>query len=247
MPIEHYIPAAIYTLLGAATPSLLRLVVPFNGWITEFFARGATGPITSDAIYDINLDSGSGLVSIFGDPDDRPRITAAGSEVTEPLAQVVSKGDVITIDLDTFGAAPIGNPMDLRLTLKQGPTRTSASFVSGSLANETDEDFALPLGFGFVIERVTVDFQAWIRAYNSPAYRTADAGRAIGDAPSGEHGCILDIYFADAGNLGIDISNARFGADLQASPDGSIAFTVRNKSGSTEIITVTVYYLELEL
>jgi len=244
MPINQYVPATIYTLLGVATTSILRIASPCDGWITEFYAKCGTGPVTTDALFDINI---AGTSIFTSDPTQRPKIVAGGTTVTKVINQAVSKNDILTIDLDALGSAPIGNPIDLRLTIKEGSPRKSISYTTGSLADGASEDFTLALGFGFVIERITTTFKAWVRGYNTPAYRTSDASRAITQPPTGEHGVIFDVYLNDAANLTIDIMNGRFGTDLQGTRDGNIAFTLQNKSGGTQTIQVTLDYLELEL
>lgn len=244
MPINQYVPASIFTLLGAATASILRIPAPCNGWLTELTVTCGTGPITTDAYFDINIAG----VSIFAaDPSLRPKIDAGNIGVTKALNIAVVKGDIITIDLDTWGAAPIGNPLDLMLTIKEGTTLKTTIFTTANIANDVVEDFTLPIGYGFVIVQVTVDFKAWVRAYITPAYRSADAARLITVAPVNEHGCILDINFDNSSNLTIDIANARFGLDAQTVRDGNIAFTLQNKDGSSHAFTITVKSLELEL
>lgn len=112
-------------------------------------------------------------------------------------------------------------------------TRT-VSYTTSSLANNASETTTLDLGVGFTILNFASSHALRFRAYQSAAHRTADASRAVGALPSGDHGLI----FEDDGAAASDYATVAVGGLL----DGETAcpISITNRSGSTRAVTVTL-------
>lgn len=112
-----------------------------------------------------------------------------------------------------------------------GEVRT-VSYTTSSLANGATETATLALGAGFTILHFKAAQAARFRAYQSTAHRTADASRAVGVYPSGDHGLI----FEDDGSAAADYATVVVGGLLAGQTECPVSIT--NRSGSTRTITV---------
>jgi hypothetical protein len=77
------------------------------------------------------------------------------------------------------------------------------------------------------------------------ALRDADAGRAAGVTPTGQHGVIADV------SLGSDLSDSFIvsggvGANMEGTVSTAIAYRITNQSGGTSTVAVTITALPLE-
>lgn len=81
-------------------------------------------------------------------------------------------------------------PVTLTATLKA--TGNSALALT-AVANGATVTGTIPLGTGYMLEKVVSTKACWIRLYASAAYRTADAARLRTADPTGDHGVIADI------------------------------------------------------
>ena len=74
------------------------VILGISGWIT-------TAPEGDDVVLDLNLN----FVSVFADPDDRPRILSGEHEFDEIALNIVApKGSVATLDIDKVGSTIAG-------------------------------------------------------------------------------------------------------------------------------------------
>ncbi len=71
--------------------------------------------------------------------------------------------------------------------------RTTATFTTSTLSNNSIENLSVTLKPGYRLLKVSTDRAARVRVYDSSASRTADASRAVGTDPTGVHGVILDL------------------------------------------------------
>lgn len=119
--------------------------------------------------------------------------------------------------------------------------RATASYTTASLANAASETGTITLAKTYRLLRITTDRAARVRLYTTAAKRTADAARAIGVDPTGDHGVVLD-YVTTASVLAADLSPVPGGANLETSPSSSISLAITNQ-GTTGTVTVTFTFL----
>lgn len=114
----------------------------------------------------------------------------------------------------------------------RGRPKRAVSYTTSSLANGATETAELALGVGFTILHFESSHAARFRAYQSTAHRTADAARAVGAYPTGDHGLI----FEDDGSGVGDYATVAVGGLLAGETTCPISIT--NRSGSTNTITI---------
>ena len=84
-----------------------------------------------------------------------------------------------------------------------------------------------------------------MRLYTTAAKRDADAARALGTDPTGDHGVILEVA-TSADLLGLDLSPLVDGWDGKDEPDGEIPITIDNLDASAGTVTATFTWLRTE-
>lgn len=126
-----------------------------------------------------------------------------------------------------------------------GSSRKTVTVNIDSLANNATANILVPLAKGFTIYRTDTSIPYRVRLYSTAAYRTADAARQPGTAPTGDHGVILDTL-TTAEKLYDSAAPYPTGVNLEAVPSANIPAAITNKSGSTQAGTVTFIYLPEE-
>lgn len=159
-------------------------------------------------------------VQLDGDTAELP---IAPDSLVDPLTFTV--GDRVRCEISQRRLVVHGRNVDA------GGIRT-VSYTTSSLANGATETGTLPLGAGFTILHFKAVQAARFRAYQSTAHRTADASRAAGVYPSGDHGLI----FEDDGSAAADYATVAVGGLLAGQTSCPIAVT--NRSGATRTITI---------
>lgn len=114
------------------------------------------------------------------------------------------------------------------------PATRTVSYTTSSLADGATETTELDLGVGFTILHFESSHATRFRAYQSAAHRSADASRAVGVLPSGDHGLI----FEDDGSSVSDYATVAVGGLLDGETLCPVSIT--NRSGSTRAVTVTL-------
>lgn len=128
-------------------------------------------------------------------------------------------------------------------------SRVTISATTTSLASGATENLSIPLGKSFQLLKLETSAPAWIRLYTTPAKRTADASRLLGQIPTGEHGVITEDLTI-SGQLTIDYMSLGlfiFGASMESPASLNIAASVSNRAATTEAITVTFTRIEREV
>ena len=90
--------------------------------------------------------------------------------------------------------------------------------------------------------KVETSAAAWVTLYTDTASRTADANRALTNDPLPGSGVIAEVI--TTGNTTQTISPGVIGFNT-AGANATYA-KIENRSGSTQSITVTLHYLQLE-
>ena len=98
----------------------------------------------------------------------------------------------------------------------------------------------MTLGKSFVPFKVTVDRACRVRLYINTASRTADNSRPPGTDPTGEHGVILDLRLDGTTGLEWDVTDPPTGRNMESTVTGDIPYCIKNESGATSTVQVTV-------
>lgn len=146
--------------------------------------------------------------------------------------------------------------LDSRITALEGggggggaQPRTTATITTASLASDASETGHVTLAKSYRLLRVAMDRAARLELYTTDAKRDADAGRAQGTDPTGDHGVVLDVALGGGdytGILDLDLVPEVLGASLEDAPSTSIPYRVTNLSGSASPVAVTLTYQEIE-
>ena len=123
--------------------------------------------------------------------------------------------------------------------------RATAAHSTASLAVNATENAQIAMAKAYRLLRIQTNRPARLRVYTTAAKRTADAGRAVGTDPTGDHGVVLD-YVTTASLLAADLSPAVDGANLEAIPTADIPIAVENRDSGAGVVTVTFTYLPEE-
>ena len=130
------------------------------------------------------------------------------------------------------------------VTINQSRSRTTASVSTGSITNNTTSTPNI-VGFkSYLLMSIQVSHQAWVRLYTDSTSRTNDSSRSQGADPSPGAGVIAEVITTGAQT--ILMSPGVFGFNNEGSPTTAIPLSVKNISGSSANITVTLTLLKLE-
>lgn len=126
-----------------------------------------------------------------------------------------------------------------------GTTRGDVSVTTASIADGATQTGVITLGKSSLVLKFTGSCACRIRLYSTAAYRTADAARAPGTDPTGEHGVMLDIVLP-AGNLTWDLSPLAAVTNDDGPAISDIYYAIQNKSGAAATVTATLTRITLE-
>ena len=118
-------------------------------------------------------------------------------------------------------------------------SETTASIADGAIGNIAFGD----LGKSYALYTVNTDKQAWIRIYSDTASRTADASRTQGQDPAEGAGIIAE-FIATSANTTFKVTPAVYG--YIDNSETTIPVAVKNNSGSTGTVQITLTGLKLE-
>ena len=117
---------------------------------------------------------------------------------------------------------------------------TTSSISDGASANVLYST----LGKSFGLQKITVDKQCWVRIYCDIASRTADAGRTQGTDPADGAGVIAEVISTASGTQVFKMTPAIIG--WLDNSETEVPVAIKNNSGSTGTVTVTIDALKLE-
>lgn len=124
------------------------------------------------------------------------------------------------------------------------PTRSNKSGTTASLANNASGNLDITGHKSYSLFTITTDKAAWVRIYANGASRTADASRAETSDPAPDAGVIAEVITTGAET--VLVSPGVIGYNLESTPTTTIPCAVKNKSGSTGTVQVTLNVLQLE-
>lgn len=196
-------------------------------WIRIYQVSAAVGkgfPVTNTTVGEAVLDFGGGA--------DATAINGIPIVGTPTTGQVLEYNGTNWVPANVSGGG--------------SSVRATVSKTTGSLANGASETGTLTLAKTLALLGATTDRDARVQLYATAAYRTADAGRAVGTnpTPGTENGIIADFVLTSA--LGTwDFSPPLLGSNRDGTPASTVYYRITNL-GTTGTITVGVTYLPLE-
>ena len=198
------------------------------------------GSPAEDALKIIGAPSISGNHLIVMKDDGTPlvRVGSAGTLIAEAgfrMTTAPAAGRVLTSD-----ASGNGTWQSSGLQVRTTVGKTTAPLAAGASESST-----IALAAGYRLFKVTCSAPARVRLYATTAQRDADASRAIGALPAGNHGLVLE-FIAGASLLAIDITPALEGHDAKTTPDGAIPIIVTNTGTGSATIAVTFAWIRTE-
>lgn len=154
--------------------------------------------------------------------------------ITSPVSGQILKYDGIGWVNGTDETASTGGGLVSR-TIKSGTT--------GSIANDANANLDITGFKSYGLMSIQTDKAAWVRIYVNTASRTADASRLETSDPLPDAGVIAEVI--TTGPETILISPGVFGYNTDGTT--TIRCAVKNKSGSTDTVTVSLTLLQLEI
>jgi hypothetical protein len=123
--------------------------------------------------------------------------------------------------------------------------RADVSKTTASLADQASESGTITMATGYRISKIVTSVPARVRLYSTTAKRDADAARAIGEDPTGDHGLMLE-YITATGLLSAALSPMVDGYSLEATPTKDIPYSITNLSGGSSPVTITLTWQKTE-
>ena len=154
-----------------------------------------------------------------------------------------SDGDVLTYKSATGqweSAAPTGGGGGAGLTSRATADATASGLADGSSANLT-----ITAAKTYALLKIQTSHAAWVSIYTSTAARTADASRLEVTDPQPGSGVIAEVITTDGAIQAI--TPGTIGWNDDGTPSTNVYVKVVNKSGSTQDLTVTLHYVQLEV
>lgn len=122
--------------------------------------------------------------------------------------------------------------------------RTTAVGTTASIANLATDNISIAGFKSYMLMKVQVSHACWVRLYVDAASRTTDATRLEGVDPAPGSGVLAEIITTGAATQLITPATLGFNNDGPAATTMYVAVT--NKSGATNVVTVTLTLLKLE-
>lgn len=177
----------------------------------------------------------------LGDSDVAYNDVATINQVEENdhIAALVWGNDMLV--LGPFAKGGISRPA--RATT--APARNSTDIITAELEPAAAESGAVTLAQGFRVLQVASSKPCWLRLYTTPGQRDADASRDISQAPTGNHGVIMEAVFTDA-ILTLDMLPVPAGFSLEDPPSAAIAYSVVNTDDTAGAVIISLTWQVLE-
>jgi hypothetical protein len=125
------------------------------------------------------------------------------------------------------------------------PSRADVAATAAGLAAGAEANVTMALGKAYTLFKIVTNRPARVRLYANAAYRTADAGRAIGTDPTGDHGLLMEIV-TTAGQLSYALAPPVVGYNLEGPVTTDSPLRVTNLDAGAGDVTVTLTAIEQE-
>lgn len=212
------VPIATTSTVGVVKPDGSTVTIDANGTLSVGGSGGGS-LLTADGTTIIN---NSGIISAA-------TATSSAKGIVQP------DNSTITISNGVISAVAASG-LESRTTISQ-----SQSITAGATGNI---DFAGTAFKSYLILKAAISHAAWVTLYTDSASRSADTSRSQGTDPTPGSGVLLDVV--TTGNQTVLITPGTFGFNNDTSPVGTIYASVRNNSGATATITLSLTIVKLE-
>ena len=157
------------------------------------------------------------------------------SELANVATTAPSTNDVLTWNGSNWGPAVAGSSLQ---------SRTTASASTSSIANGASANITISAAKTYALQKIQTSAAAWVTLYTDTTSRTNDASRSETTDPVSGAGVIAEVITTGAATQ--KITPGTIGWNDDGTPSSNVYLKVVNKSGSTQAITVTLYYVQLE-
>ena len=202
---------------------------------TGFFATSAQGTKADSAVQPAALGSYTFTGSTLDTSD------SSGITITVP---VITSSDLATEGNLTVSGIISGNGSGIT-GISGLSSRGSVAASTGNVSDDVDTNINITGYKGYMLYKIQTDAAAWVRIYTSAAKRTADAARAQGADPGNDSGVIAEVITTGADT--VIIAPGVIGFNDESVVTNVIPCAVKNKSGGTANITVTLTAVEMEI
>lgn len=190
-------------------------------------------PASNPAGYTTNV----GTVTSVGMSGGTTGLTFSGGPITSSGSLTV--GGTLAVAHGGTGVTTIN---DLRAQLFY--TRGTVAGSTTAIANNIRENVDVAASKGYVLYKIETSHASWVTLYVSSAARTADATRPQGVDPAPGTGVIAEVI--TTGTQTVIVSPGVYGFNDDPSPNSALPIAVKNLSGSTATVTVTLTLLRTE-
>ena len=120
--------------------------------------------------------------------------------------------------------------------------RATASVTTSSIANDASDNVSITIPATYALLKIQTSHAAWVTLYTDTASRTSDASRTESTDPLPGTGVVAEVITSGATTQLISPGTIGFSSD----GTGTSYARIKNKSGATAAITVTLTYVKLE-
>jgi len=124
-------------------------------------------------------------------------------------------------------------------------SRTTAQATANSLNNGSSADLTISAAKTYALHAIQTSDAAWVTLYTDTTSRTNDAARNETTDPLPGAGVIAEVITSDGSKQ--RITPGTIGYNDDGTPTTNAYIKVVNKSGNTANITVTLYFVKLEV
>ena len=156
-------------------------------------------------------------------------------------------GSATTIDLGTGLSVEIsGGIATITASGGSGGSRVVVSGSTTSIADESIGNIDITGYKSYALMHVGLSTAGWIRLYTDSTSRANDINRGLGNDPTPGSGVIAEVVTTGISTEQI-VSPFTMGGNLMDPVDTTIYASIKNLSGSTQIITANLTILPLEV
>ena len=123
--------------------------------------------------------------------------------------------------------------------------RTTGQATASNLANSGSADLTITAAKTYALHAIQTSHAAWVTLYTDTTSRTNDAARNETTDPLPGAGVIAEVITSDGSKQ--RITPGTIGYNDDGTPSTNAYIKVVNKSGNTANLTVTLYYVKLEV
>ena len=217
-----------------------------SNWINDADLTGSGGSASFTGLTDTPASLGSaGQFIRVNSSGNALEFTAApsggGASALNDLSDVstagASSGQVLKYNGSSWAPATDATGSGGGAATRNTQAVSTASIADGAVGNISFSN----LGKSYVLLSVQVSGAAWVRIYTDDAARSADSSRAQGDDPADGDGVVAEMI-----STGADTFKIAPGVIGWTDGQTTIPVAVRNNTGSTGTVTVTITALTLE-